>query len=276
MSKYYKPLTEKWAGDIKQDAYIRSVPLADINCMCPATLVQLSQNMVPGMFVAGGSCMTIMDPMHKFTDIDIWVTSPEVRQHVEGLLAVWGLAPKHDHGNGVVDWADELVSVQIIQANELKSIEDLISTFDIEACKIGFDSTHIAFGAYTKAGIRDKDIEIVNRVSEDPVAMILRILKYVSKGYTIKAEIIKDIWTKNKKVKLNAGDIATETNVQELRDMFSKLLKEQVGQYTSQPLPVLPLPPLYTYSTNAVKITYNCNSCGLSYQQGSQHACPTY
>lgn len=297
---YYGKLAEKWNEPIVHDVGLKSSLLAEfpLPTTCPATLILLSENMVKGMMLAGGSCMTIVDPLHQFTDIDIWCNNLEAKRHTESLLKMWGLTRKSNPQLEIQDWEDELVKVQVIYATSLKSLEDLVSTFDIEACKIGFDHEKVIYGQHTFKDITGKKIN-VPPVNPEPVKLLHRIIKYVSKGYAVDPQLIQDIWDKNKN--LTGTGITTKAS-DDMRDMLTKAILDQMNAMKGMYPPLLPaappelqpynqpynpppwLPVEYpaipaeqwiTTTTDKTTITYVCAQCGGHFDPsfGQSHVC---
>lgn len=281
-------LDPTWFDNVERDPSFSQIELRDLPDWCPSTLQMLANNMVPGMFVGGGSCMTIFDKLHRYTDIDTWVNSDEAYTHVSGLLTLWGFTPDNV-SNQLQHWKDGFNTVQIIRVPKLKDLEDLLSTFDIQACKVGFDSKSIRYNTYAKGDIETKQLHIgTQRLKcKDPGKLLFRILKYGMKGYRVTPQLIRGVWNYNKDPLPEYKVSITQSDTQRLQEEIIKMLKSQPAQY--QPVPMMPpnqkigdwyLTPYPAAAPaanpNDYKITWTsagttCTKCGSSYHNTENH-----
>jgi hypothetical protein len=156
----------------------------------------LKENIEEGLFVAGGSCITLVDPNHPYDDIDIFTTSKLSNKKVVDLLKAFGFI-HHDSSHFIKVYTDGFNKVQVIDTDKkIKNLEELLSTFDFDICKIGFDNKDVIVGANTVNYIKTKkitlNVESINRVN--CASTVERIIKYRTKGYNYSSEhLIEDI-----------------------------------------------------------------------------------
>jgi len=234
-------LEPTWFDNVKNEDGLGTHKLLLPN-HCPSNLILISENMVPGMFVAGGSCITIYDPLHQFTDIDLFCNTPDALLHTQQLLDMLGFKPIGKNQGALKEYEDELGSkAQIIYAQNLKSLENLLCTFDLSVCKIGFDHEKIVEGGFTQQDIKDKVLRC-NPVSNNPGKLLFRLCKYSSKGYTATAHLIQEIWLRNQKNPVPVLKIDSDNT--EMTRLIQELIKQQQAAQESIMQPLIPFQPL--------------------------------
>lgn len=211
----------------------------------------LSQNMQENTFIAGGSCISIIDQWHQYTDVDVWVTTDKAQKHIETIIGALNFKKTGDLTNQIQNFSDDLGrTIQIMRMDHFDSLERLLSTFDITACKIGFDSNRVLLNEFTEDHIKFKVISfdglnIDNLNNEQRIKTLQRAFKYAGKGYTIGNDEIS-------------------------RVMYKKGLEEQSVKYQGVTGPVLdqialeklaeqfksPTPPYHTYTISPYPYTY--------------------
>ena len=155
---------------------------------CPATLIQLSQYMVEGMYVAGGSCITILNPSHQYGDFDVYVNGPMAKKQAEDFLKGYSFKKTKQMVDFLTEWSDGLNSVQLIEGKQINSLSDLLSTFDLDICRIGFDTTEVLCTEKCERNIADNTVTMSDKAYNDYTATLFRLFKYASKGYKVSQE----------------------------------------------------------------------------------------
>lgn len=160
---------------------------------CPATLIQLSENTVDGMFVAGGSCITILNPYHQYGDFDIYVNNKRAQRHAVDMLTSLEFTKTNSIEAFLTEWTDGLNKVQIIEGKKINNIAELFSTFDLHLCQIGFDHENVSFTKKCENNVANKTVTLSKKAHDDYYGTFDRLLKYASKGYIAKSEVVKHL-----------------------------------------------------------------------------------
>lgn len=162
----------------------------------------LAKAAIPGAFVAGGSCISIVDPHHQFNDIDIFVNNEEAYRQVEQLLVANGFNPASPcidspmTGN-IINFTNDVSYVQVIPVPDLQSLSQLLSNFDFEVCRIGFDHERIMYGRHTVPDIESKTINLYPEDKPRKFARLLsRLWKYQKKGFEVHDYTFQEIVSK--------------------------------------------------------------------------------
>lgn len=230
-------LEPTWFDNVKDEDGLISNKLKLPN-HCPSTLILISENMVPGMFVAGGSCITIYDSLHQFTDIDLFCNSPDALLHTQQVLDMLGFKPMRGNEGALKEYEDGLSKAQIIYAQGLKSLENLLTTFDLSVCKIGFDHEKMMESKFTHDDILKKVLRC-NPVSKNPGKLLYRLCKYSAKGYTVTPHLIQEIWLRNQQNPV----IKVDSDNTEMSRLIQELVKQQQIQQQQIMQPLMPIAP---------------------------------
>lgn len=232
-------LEPTWFDNVKEEEFITTK--LKLPNHCPSTLILISENMVPGMFVAGGSCITAYDSLHQFSDIDIFCNSPDALLHTNQLLDMLGFKAIGKNNGALMEYEDALgIKAQIIFATRLKSLPTLLSTFDFSICKVGFDHENFMEGSLTRQDIQNKVLRC-NPVSKNPAKLLFRICKYSGKGYGVTAHLIQEIWLRNQQNPVPV--IKVDPDNTEMSRLIQELVKQQQIQQQQIMQPLMPIAP---------------------------------
>ncbi len=148
--------------------------------------------MSEGVLLAGGSLITLYDPKHIVKDFDLFLKDLYSEYKVVKKLLDLGFKETFCLDGDLVNYEkechiDQSVSykmrVQVVTRQTYLDAEDLISTFDLTPCCIATDGETVWYDHRAPYDIKDKLLRI-NSVTW-PVDVLLRILKYRDKGYSV-------------------------------------------------------------------------------------------
>lgn len=140
---------------------------------------------------AGGVWRGIFDLNDYIQDVDLFPVGATMPADIVEMFIKharkcgWYLIFKCPENTMATFKTAEGLKVQLIYNQPYSSIEDLLSTFDIRACKLAYNYGHnqLVYASNAASDIKLKEIVLDNITY--PVATLSRIEKYKRKGYTI-------------------------------------------------------------------------------------------
>ncbi len=148
-----------------------------------------------GVYLGGGAlrgCFTTSS--EDIVDYDIFFQSLDGVNVAQDFLLNRGYEKIFECPLGLLStYKKNSVKIQFIKEFTYASPQAAIETFDIDACCICMDKTHVYTTYSAIRAIRKKEITF-NRI-DYPVATFKRVLKYLKKGYSIPNKSV-DIYVK--------------------------------------------------------------------------------
>lgn len=156
---------------------------------------------VPGVIVAGGSCIPYFDRFHSFNDIDVYCSTEE---QYDGLVYACEAMGLNNTGFSVESGEtciEEFAAVgarkiQIIR-NPLINVGTLLTAFDFACCRVAVslqDGKYLLhYDEFTEVDIKDKQLRFCHYRSPKKKSFE-RVLKYYAKGYELMKIRIDDFW----------------------------------------------------------------------------------
>lgn len=185
-----------------------SVAFKSVQDLC-SEIIQNVPEARDNIFVCGGRVLAELAGTNQFGDTDIYVTSRSVAEKIVygvlskaqyGLLKPIGLSQyryiahlQHKH------FKSELVN--FIWMDDLKTIQDVINSFDFVICGVGYDPTNNVFCKHSLFDTHLADQRLgfnhsfQHRVFNSRHAEIIRILKYAQRGYVPDPEVVNYLCT---------------------------------------------------------------------------------
>jgi hypothetical protein len=155
----------------------------------------------PGVVLGGGALRGLFNKDEKIDDIDIFFTDLTQAPNVEKTLVKKGykVVFKCPLGHLTTLKKNGEIKIQLITERQYVSPEEMIDTFDIEACRLAYDGKHIYVGSrQTIRDIRRKQINLWR--IDYPNATFKRVIKYTAKGYKATSEAVdkftREIWSR--------------------------------------------------------------------------------
>lgn len=144
-----------------------------------------------GPWICGGACLRWYQGQHitdSNADIDVYVTSDVQYKHVTELVGKLNGASVEVLTDNAVTYTinnnGRLLKVQIITKHlkeNFTNISELLETFDMSVCKIGFDGVefHIA-SPYFHSDVRQR---LIRMDGPPKKGAFTRLIKYMAQGY---------------------------------------------------------------------------------------------
>ena len=155
----------------------------------------------PGVILGGGALRGLFNEDEKIDDIDIFFTDLTQAPNVEKTLIKKGykVVFKCPLGHLTTLKKEGEIKIQFITERQYVSPEEMIDTFDIEACRLAYDGKYVYVGSrQTIRDIRRKQINLWR--IDYPNATFKRVIKYTAKGYKATSEAVdkftREIWRK--------------------------------------------------------------------------------
>lgn len=153
------------------------------------------------VYLAGGALRGCFGKNERIEDYDLFFYTSEVVTYVEEFFKEYGYNIVFRCPEGkllTLKNKERNIKVQLITERYYDSDPDLINSFDINACRISLNQGRITTEYDVIRDIRRKQISLFN--IPYPVATFKRIMKYISKGYSISNQSIQhyvnDIYNK--------------------------------------------------------------------------------
>ena len=174
-------------------------------------LPPLSEN---GPWIAGGSLLRTYLNLGLTTDIDIFFRDePQYKDYINKLDAINmknGKSPINNlfrvekmdlaewHVTYAIVFRNKNYKLQLIHKKFFTSVCNLLDSFDLNICQIGFDGTHLFHAEHCITDIDNKEIKI--ETVNIPQVVLKRLLKYSSLGFKISDKEIHSFFYKCSKL----------------------------------------------------------------------------
>lgn len=156
-----------------------------------------------GIFVGGGSCISLFKKEHAYGDIDIWTSNEpafhEVARYLTEDLECQNIDEKpnmiiqdtnydcngrpYDIFRALTNYSNKDHKYQIILNTEISDICHLLTSFDLEICRIAFDKHSMVYSDYAITDINNKTVTCFEDETTECYNIHTRIEKYVNKRY---------------------------------------------------------------------------------------------
>lgn len=156
-------------------------------------------------WLAGGAFRSMFDKNDVLVDFDLFFSNElrkaEVSLDLEdmgykcvfkcpkGELTTYMKHVNTDLEDAIMNNGSNMIKVQLISKTYYGSMENLLNTFDIDACRFAYDGEKFITTRRSIRSVKTKNITL-NQV-EYPNATFKRLLKYRDKGYKITNETIE-------------------------------------------------------------------------------------
>ncbi len=203
---------------------------------------------VPGVIVAGGSCIPYFDRFHGYGDIDVYCSTEE---QYDGLQYACQLMGLKSHGYSMESgetrietfMAEGACTVQIIK-NPKVNVGTLLTSFDFACCRVAVtlqDGKYfLHYDEFTEDDIKAKQLRFCHYNTAKKKNFV-RVLKYYKKGYELLEARIDDFWNRiessfatkdpNERLKIDVIDVTAP----DLRLQHTVPVSPSVVWYSPQP-----------------------------------------
>lgn len=201
---YFKITPEQYAVSNTQYAVLNRAEFMNRRGIQNATLSSLADYLPDGAVIAGGFLISVFNPKHTASDIDIFFTSGEDFLATYDMLCspplslpveawAWrGYKPDvsraalltHSNEFRTVTFTNEdptKLPIQLIKIVWFGEASDVIDSFDFTVCQFAVTRECLIFNPMSWVDLQNQ--EIIIHKYHAPVDVLYRIIKYVKKGY---------------------------------------------------------------------------------------------
>jgi hypothetical protein len=161
-----------------------------------------------GVWLAGGSLRTVIDPTHDVADYDLFFANARLAEGVVKQLEImgWTVVWQCPKGELTTLKDEDDTKIQCITKRYYRTMSELIHSFDFTVCMAAYDGEVFEFDPRFIRHVKRKRLSI-NAVTF-PVATINRIYKYRARDFVMYEQDVVDLVCQINEMTLSADNMA--------------------------------------------------------------------